>query len=155
VALTLIESGEIRFGEAGLSLEPVERRKSPPRPRFAVLLVEPDSTEAARMKGLLERDLADVSVAHAPDLATAGELCRGSAWSLMVLDHDLPDGDCLELIDRLRGEAPGMPVVVLTGEGSESDAVEAFRHGATDYVVKRNGYAAELAARVRTLLEAA
>ncbi len=155
VALALIESGELHFGDTGLSLEPVERRKSPARPRFAVLLVEPDSTEAARMKVLLERELADVSVAHASDLATAGELCRGAAWSLMVLDHDLPDGDCLELLARLRGEIPGMPVVVLTGEGSESDAVEAFRRGATDYVVKRNGYAAELASRVRTLLEAA
>jgi PleD family two-component response regulator len=48
-----------------------------------------------------------------------------------------------------------MPVVVLTGEGAEGVAVEAFRRGAADYVVKRNGYAAELASRVRTLLEAA
>ena len=154
-ALALVDSGELQFGPDGLSLEPLERRAAPARPRYAVLLVSPDSAEAGRVKLLLERELRDVSVAHAPDLATAAELCRGSAWSLMVLDHHFPDGDGLELLARLRAEAPGMPVVMLTGEGAEAVAVEAFRRGATDYVVKRNGYAAELASRVRTLLEAA
>ncbi|MDQ4030047.1 MAG: response regulator [Actinomycetota bacterium] len=155
VVLALIDSGELRFGEKGLRLESHERAVEPRLPRFAVLLVDHDAGDAAQTKRILERELTDVSVAHAADLATADELCRGSTWSLVVLDHRLPDGDALELLGRLRGETPGTPVVMLTGEGSDAVALEAFRRGATDYVVKRNGYAAELATRVRTLLEAA
>ena len=153
--LELIASGELRFGINGLWLESLEHPAAERRSRFAVLLVERDPAEAVQTKGLLERELADVTVAYASDLATADDLCRGSAWSLVVLEQDLPDGDGLELLARLRGEAPAMPVVVLTGEGAEGIAVEAFRRGAADYVVKRNGYAIELAARVRALLEAA
>ena len=44
---------------------------------------------------------------------------------------------------------------MLTGAGSEEIAIEAFRCGASDYVVKTNGYAAELGERVRSFLEAA
>jgi PleD family two-component response regulator len=43
---------------------------------------------------------------------------------------------------------------MLTGQGSENLAVEAFRRGATDYVVKGNGYLSQLAARVRDLTTA-
>jgi DNA-binding response OmpR family regulator len=48
-----------------------------------------------------------------------------------------------------------MPIVMLTGLGSEEMAIEAFRHGASDYVVKGGGYLDALASRVRGLVPAA
>jgi DNA-binding response OmpR family regulator len=45
-----------------------------------------------------------------------------------------------------------MPIVMLTGQGSEEMAIEAFRHGASDYVVKGGGYLDALASRVRGLV---
>jgi DNA-binding response OmpR family regulator len=41
---------------------------------------------------------------------------------------------------------------MMTGVGSEALAVEAFRRGAADYVVKENGYLEELTERVRALV---
>jgi DNA-binding response OmpR family regulator len=41
---------------------------------------------------------------------------------------------------------------MLTGQGDEETAVEAFRRGASDYVVKSAGYADRLASRVRGLV---
>jgi hypothetical protein len=46
-------------------------------------------------------------------------------------------------------------VLLRTAAASVSVAVVAFRRGATDYVVKRNGFADSLTGRVRGLLEAA
>ena len=43
---------------------------------------------------------------------------------------------------------------MLTGEGSDELAVEAFRHGASDYVVKGSAYLDALARRVRGLVAA-
>jgi hypothetical protein len=43
---------------------------------------------------------------------------------------------------------------MLTSEGAEAVAIEAFRRGASDYVVKSNGYVAEVGERVRAFLEA-
>ena len=56
---------------------------------------------------------------------------------LILLDFNLPDMDGLGFLDRFtdRGVAP-IPVIMLTGEGSESIAVAAMKAGASDYLVK-------------------
>jgi len=58
------------------------------------------------------------------------------------------------VLDALRASNPTLPVVMLTGIESDATAIEAFRHGASDYVVKSNGSLEALAARVRTLVTA-
>jgi signal transduction histidine kinase len=65
-------------------------------------------------------------------------LCRQEPPDCILLDFRLPDMDGLEFLSVLRDDAgdPLVPVVMLTGEGSESIAVEALRLGAQDYLVK-------------------
>jgi diguanylate cyclase (GGDEF)-like protein len=55
----------------------------------------------------------------------------------VLLDYNLPGGDGLMLIPELRellGEH--VPIIMLTGEGSELVAVEAMKSGASDYLPK-------------------
>ncbi|MGH3103223.1 MAG: response regulator [Gaiellaceae bacterium] len=155
VVLGLIERGRLRFDGDGIRLvsgsATVERRPS----KLPVLLVEGDSEHALIMKKLLEHELEDVTVAHASDVASARDLCRGVAWALVVLDDRVSDGTGLELLELLHGSKPDLPVLMLTDERSESVAIEAVRRGAADYVVKSNGYLQELTSRVRALLETA
>jgi putative two-component system response regulator len=152
VVLELIENGELRFGPAGLSLH---AGHSDSAPQLSVLLVEAD-TDAARVAArAIEGALANVRVVHAVDLRSATELFRSSRWALAVVDHDLAHGDGLAFLKQLKERTPSLPVVMLTGAGSEEIAIEAFRCGASDYVVKTNGYPAELGERVRSFLEAA
>jgi len=153
--LALMERGELRFERDGLVVRVGPAAAEGGAPRHPVLLVEDDPEHAALARQVLEATLDDVAVSLATDLATARELCAGSTWSLVVVDNRLPDGSGLELLRSLRETAPAMPVLMLTGEGAESIAVEAFRQGAADYVVKANGYLDELSGRVRALLEAA
>ena len=47
-----------------------------------------------------------------------------------------------------------MPIVMLTGQGADDTAVEAFRRGASDYVVKGGSYPEALAIRIRGLVAA-
>jgi DNA-binding response OmpR family regulator len=124
-----------------------------------LLLLEDDEATAAF--------LADNLVADGFGVVTATSTREG--WNalelrhpdLLVLDLGLPDGSGLELLDRLRaadGMAsrvdPALPVIVVSGRGSEVDRVRGLARGADDYVPKPFSYP-ELVARIRAVLRRA
>jgi two-component system KDP operon response regulator KdpE len=115
---------------------------------------------------LLVEDDADLRASISASLATrdytvreAGTARDGlAAWSsnrpdLILLDLGLPDGDGLDVITRVRREAP-TPILVLSARHQERDRVEALDLGADDYLTKPFGVT-ELLARVRALLRRA
>jgi putative two-component system response regulator len=151
VVLGLIERGELRFAGDGLRLPPAD---VPATPREqSVLLVDDDEVAARKTVESIEHAVENVRVVHARDIRSATELCRSSRWALALVDDTLPDGDGLEFLRAVKDRTPSLPVLMLTSEGAEATAIEAFRRGALDYVVKSNGYAAGIGARVRTFLE--
>src|SRR5437867_2256964 len=54
----------------------------------------------------------------------------------VLLDLKLPDGTGIDVLRELQRQSPGTPVVVISGFGSVTEAVEAMRMGATDYIEK-------------------
>jgi two-component system response regulator AtoC len=55
---------------------------------------------------------------------------------IVVLDYQLPGMNGLELLGELSRSAPGIKVVMLTGQGSVEMAVEAMKLGAADFLTK-------------------
>jgi signal transduction histidine kinase/DNA-binding response OmpR family regulator len=72
---------------------------------------------------------------------------------LILLDYSLPDIDGLSLLHKLLKEGPDIPVIMVTGSGSERIAVKALKSGASDYVVKSNDSISKLPHVVRDNLE--
>ena len=71
--------------------------------------------------------------------ATVGEGLRLFAEhrpAAVLLDLRLPDGTGIDVLRELQRQAPGTPVVVISGHGSVSEAVEAMKVGATDFLEK-------------------
>ncbi len=151
LALQLIDSGELVLVENGLHLlEPDSAL--PLMPGFAVLLVEDDDAYAVLVTAAIERAIEGAAVVRARSLESAAELVSSSEWSLAIVDQGLEDGCGLQVLDTLRSSNPQLPVVMLTGQGSDLSAAEALRHGASDYVVKSDAYLEALTDRVRTLV---
>ena len=153
VALSLVEAQQLEFAPGGLRLLETNAPQ-PSRTHVAVLLVEDDDDHALFVTTAVERALDGAVVARARSAAGAAELMNGSTWSLAIIDHQLPDGGGMQVLDELRAHDPGMPIVMLTGHGADESAIEAFRHGASDYVSKDGSDVDALALRVRGLVPA-
>ena len=66
---------------------------------------------------------------------------EASAVDVLLLDYRLTPENGLDLLKHVRGaRGLDLPVVVVTGQGSEDVATEALRLGASDYVVKHANY---------------
>ncbi len=78
----------------------------------------------------------------APSASDALRLCGYSHPDLMVLDLGLPDAGGIDVLREIRladGDSgrydPELPVIVLSGRGSEADRLRGFTAGADDYLV--------------------
>ena len=119
-----------------------------------MLLVESDDEQARLLSEALEAVLEGAVIVRASSVAGAAELLTSSTWSIAIVDQLLPDGEGVEVLDALRAHDPGLPVVMLTGQGAEELVIQAFQHGASDYIVKGASYVDALASRVRGLVTA-
>jgi two-component system cell cycle response regulator len=72
----------------------------------------------------------------AGSLATAIVALERETFNCVLLDLGLPDADGLEAVKRVRMAAPGVAIVVLSGQEDETLALMAVREGAQDYLVK-------------------
>jgi DNA-binding response OmpR family regulator len=81
---------------------------------------------------------------EASTIEQARRLILGRSPGLVILDLELPDGDGLDLISELRDPGTGLdrhlPVVALSGRGTEVDRIRGLTRGADDYLVKPYGY---------------
>ncbi|MCB9450768.1 MAG: response regulator [Anaerolineaceae bacterium] len=55
---------------------------------------------------------------------------------LMLLDLQMPRMGGIEVIDRLKDVGVELPIIVMTSHGSEAIAVDVFRKGVKDYIIK-------------------
>jgi signal transduction histidine kinase/CheY-like chemotaxis protein len=76
------------------------------------------------------------NVRIAADGEAALQMARESMPDLMITDHQMPKLTGVELILKLKGEMPLLPIILITGEGSEELAAEALRAGAVNYLIK-------------------
>jgi len=63
---------------------------------------------------------------------------RQETPDLVLTDLQMPDMDGLKLVQEIRYHFPFLPVVLMTGQGSEDIAIQALQRGAASYVPKKN-----------------
>ena len=79
-------------------------------------------TECVRAEDALERLRADAS-----------------SFDLVIVDHQLAGMSGLDLCKKVLDEQIPLPLVIVTGRGSEQLAVEALKVGVDDYIIKDSG----------------
>ena len=108
-----------------------------PKEAFRILLVEDDPLQAK----LAITAIGFAGFAAPKVVGTAAEaLALATEHDLVILDVQLPDGNGLDVLRKLRERSTRPAVVIVTGHGGEKIAVEALRLGADDYVSKDSSF---------------
>lgn len=66
----------------------------------------------------------------------AGELLDRHAFDLVLTDIVMQDGNGMALLERIHGQQPHLPVVMVTAIHDISVAIDSMRRGAYDYLLK-------------------
>ena len=99
---------------------------------FRILIVDDEKDIVASLGGLLRDE--GYEVVSAPD----GEegLKKTVGVDLVLLDLMLPGMDGLEVLRRIKAREEGLPVLMMSGQGTVAVAVEAVQAGAYDFMEK-------------------
>lgn len=103
---------------------------------MAIVLVVDDSAVDRRLVGGLLSKSADLQVEYASDGKEALAKMESVQPALIVTDLVMPEINGLDLVSSVVKLHPHIPVILMTGKGSEEIAVQALQAGAASYVPK-------------------
>lgn len=99
------------------------------------LLCVDDDSDTCELFGTLLRQLGyEAELTTSPEQAL--ELIEAKDFHVVISDLDMAKMDGLELCKRILAMRPGLPVIVVTGQGSIESAVRAMRTGVYDFIAK-------------------
>lgn len=130
----------------------------PPAPETVTIVVADDhEIVRAGLRMLLDAEAGLTVVGEAGDIAAAERSAATLRPTVLVLDVHMPEGSSIAAIPRIRRQAPGTRIVMLTMHNDPELAREALQAGATGYVLKEAAreeliQAVRLAAAGRTYL---
>ena len=102
--------------------------------RIRLLLVDDEVGFTAVMAKRLNRR--NIEVTTAATGAQGIQALRQDQFDVAVLDLKMEDMDGIEVLKIFKLMDPHMPVIMLTGHGSEKSASEGLQQGAYDYLTK-------------------
>jgi DNA-binding NtrC family response regulator len=103
-------------------------------PKLNILVADDDEPFRAFLKQSLVMQSYDVVSCR--DGQEAIDILSKQKFDVILLDHKMPECPGLNVLQWIHDQKLNIPVILLTGEGSEQDAVEAMKLGVYDYLQK-------------------
>jgi len=107
-----------------------------------VLLVDGSASDRSAIRRQIEQQY---RVAEASTIESATQLLESAGRvSLLLTNHQLPDGAGLQMLDEAMGHWPPVPVIFMIDKGGAKAAAAALQQGAADFVIKESTWALRL-----------
>ena len=118
-------------------METPQPASSPAASPMRLLLVEACAASESRIRALLQScGEAQVEISHARRVDDALPMLRDGGYRAVLLDLGLEGSDGLKALARLRVASAGIPIIALTSREHQTQALNAIRAGAEDYLSK-------------------
>lgn len=99
-----------------------------------ILTIDDDRTIRALLSAILTKE--GITVLEAHDGRVGLDMVHAEHPDLVICDLRMPGMDGLDVLSAIQQEKPDLPVIVVSGADSISDAVDALKLGAWDYLTK-------------------
>jgi CheY-like chemotaxis protein len=120
-----------------------------------VLVVDDDLVDRMAVRRHLAGIGGTVEVTEAESVLEAISKLTDTPFDCVLLDFNLPDGDGLTFLRGMRTAGVSVPVIMLTGQASESVAVDLMVAGAADYIPKAQLSSERLLSSIRKVVSPA
>ena len=101
-----------------------------------VVLVDDNPDDRSLVGRELQREFPGVHISEVTDATGLAAIVQTGLFDLVITDYALRWSDGLQVLRMVQARWPGRPVIMLTGTGNETVAVEAMKAGLADYVLK-------------------
>src|SRR5579862_484929 len=118
-----------------------------------ILLIEDNPGDADLVRLRLVEAHSDIPVSCVSRLSTGLASMIVDTPAMVLLDLNLPDSRGADTYRKVLKDAPGVPIVVLSGQDDEELAVNAVHQGVQDYLVKGSFDSKQLARAMRYAIE--
>ncbi|MBB5753969.1 sensor histidine kinase [Prosthecomicrobium pneumaticum] len=107
--------------------------QAPPR----ILLLEDSPLDADLIAAHLDRLVPAPDIVRATGRADYAAALEAGGFDVILSDYSLPGFDGMMALDLAKAAAPDTPFIFVSGVLGEEIAIDSFRRGATDYVLKQ------------------
>lgn len=105
--------------------------------KIKILYIDDYDLDRELVKDALEKEHGGFEVTEACNRQEFESLLKTQTFDVVLSDFNIAGFEGLQVLYRVRRHDPRIPVIIVTGTGSEEIAVMALKRGASDYVIKR------------------
>jgi len=120
---------------------------------ISVLYIDNNSSDRDLVRESLDEKHSGFKITEAATREELEALLEQGKYDVVLTDFDIFGFEGLQVLDAVRAKAPTVPVIIVTGKGSEGVAVEAIKRGAADYVIKTENQIKRLPHAIRMVIE--
>lgn len=118
-----------------------------------ILYIEDNRFDQELIRDALEHSAAGFVLTLAASRPAFEREFQPDRYDAVLTDFNILGFEGLAVLDWVRSADPGMPVIFVTGTGSEEIAVEAMKRGAADYILKSPRHIQRLPLAIAAALE--